>query len=660
MIYYVSNSGLDTNNGTSSSTPWKTIVGKVNTTTFTVGDSILFNKGDTWREQLNVTASGNSTSSIVYGAYGTGNRPRIIGSKTTTWTAQGSNIWKSDITFTNPDLLNEYSGRTVGVEHSPVSGSTDYQGCEIFFELLDGSKLWGIYRGTLVTLTANYQWAWITNYMYIYYAGNPNTDLVSVEIPQRSHIINLNQKNYITIDGLGLFYSGRDCITMDSSGNSYNGTGLLVNNCEIGYVSTKGSGAGYGVEAWYSNAIFRNNEFHDCGRRAISYHVAYESGFTVSNVLIEKNYFHDGWHTTGPDFNVGSGTAGINGVIIRRNRFYDTNTAVTAAWEWSEHMFLQNYSYSTTPTLLQNFYIYSNIFISPKANSINAEAGTNINIFHNTFVNHNLGTQARAHLWIDADVSSIISKNNIFYSNATSDAGGCEVFVLASVASSKLVSNYNLYWRTSATGRVWEKEGTQYNRTQIAAVRSAQLWDINSPTPADPLFVSTTDYHIQTTSPAKGYGLAMTVDSNFDGLDYDGVAFNTSTPSIGAFEYPTGPSTTVNSNILWYPEALNIKSFTTYGDYVTFKFYTSSANRTAETSSVLIFTAPIVYNTITTLSGHTRTTTQQAASPQTVYVTGIPSTYSTLYMDTFISDSSGNRLINLGTKANGYTTITFV
>ncbi|MDB5266511.1 MAG: hypothetical protein JWN89_326, partial [Parcubacteria group bacterium] len=55
--YYVANAGNDSCDGTSQtigtsgSCSWKTIA-KVNTSSFNPGDSILFNKGDIWREQL--------------------------------------------------------------------------------------------------------------------------------------------------------------------------------------------------------------------------------------------------------------------------------------------------------------------------------------------------------------------------------------------------------------------------------------------------------------------------------------------------------------------------------------------------------------------------------------------------------------------------------
>ncbi len=66
-VYYVDcNAANDSGNGTSTGTAWKTI-NKVNTSSFSAGDSILFNKGCIWREQLTVPSSGSAENVITFG-----------------------------------------------------------------------------------------------------------------------------------------------------------------------------------------------------------------------------------------------------------------------------------------------------------------------------------------------------------------------------------------------------------------------------------------------------------------------------------------------------------------------------------------------------------------------------------------------------------------
>jgi hypothetical protein len=71
-VYYVDcNANGDAGSGltTAADVAWKTIA-KVNGSSFSPGDSILFNKGCTWREQLTVPSSGSAGSPITFGAYG--------------------------------------------------------------------------------------------------------------------------------------------------------------------------------------------------------------------------------------------------------------------------------------------------------------------------------------------------------------------------------------------------------------------------------------------------------------------------------------------------------------------------------------------------------------------------------------------------------------
>jgi parallel beta-helix repeat protein len=61
-------------------------VADVNGASFSPGDSILFKRGCTWREQLTVPSSGSAGLPITFGAYGTGAKPIISGADlVTTW-----------------------------------------------------------------------------------------------------------------------------------------------------------------------------------------------------------------------------------------------------------------------------------------------------------------------------------------------------------------------------------------------------------------------------------------------------------------------------------------------------------------------------------------------------------------------------------------------
>src|SRR5262249_3050549 len=94
--YYVSNSGSDSNSGTSQSSPWKTIA-RVQSFLGNLrpGDRVLFERGGIWYEQLNVNnVNGAAGLPITFGNYGSGNLPVIDGGGTKSGnTVNGGRDW---------------------------------------------------------------------------------------------------------------------------------------------------------------------------------------------------------------------------------------------------------------------------------------------------------------------------------------------------------------------------------------------------------------------------------------------------------------------------------------------------------------------------------------------------------------------------------------
>nr|MBA3540656.1 alkaline phosphatase D family protein [Deltaproteobacteria bacterium] len=88
-IYYVSPNGNDTNDGRSIATPWKTVA-RVNTQTLVPADVVYFERGGVWSGTiLDITESGTDALGwIIIGAYGTGERPQLLGG--TSDTARGT------------------------------------------------------------------------------------------------------------------------------------------------------------------------------------------------------------------------------------------------------------------------------------------------------------------------------------------------------------------------------------------------------------------------------------------------------------------------------------------------------------------------------------------------------------------------------------------
>ena len=99
--YYVDATlGDDDNNGTTTSTAWKTLY-KVNTVHLYPGDNVLFKRGETWRGCLQPQGGNSAGGRITYGAYGDIYLPKplFLGSaafnNTSDWTNTTGNIWST-------------------------------------------------------------------------------------------------------------------------------------------------------------------------------------------------------------------------------------------------------------------------------------------------------------------------------------------------------------------------------------------------------------------------------------------------------------------------------------------------------------------------------------------------------------------------------------
>ncbi len=520
--YYINSiSGNDSQDGRSEKKAWKSI-SKVNSHDFLPGDTICFKRGCIWRETLKIPSSGNNFLNLVFSNYGSGPKPKILGSvQVNAWMLQGLNVWKS----------------SVAVLKDPYSG---YFQSEIFLINTKDSVSWGRHKSSIAELTAGGDWTWSANSVFIYSASNPNTRYSCAEIPQRQQCIDLHNKEYIQISGIDLFFSRGSGISYDWSYDMMNLHNFILEKSEIAYIGSKYIQTGYGTEIAYSKMIFRQDTIHDCGRRGISLDI-YGSGFVVKNVTIENCVFYSGYHTTGIDLSVGKGsyTAGYDSVIIRRNLFFDE----PASGYTSNQIFLQNYDYSGGGATVKNVFIYSNIFKYPGFASIMAEGIQSCFIYNNTFYNHNISKSGDVcHIWIDANNLSINIKNNIFYSELTYDNRTNGSGLVSLTKAANIDSDYNLFFRINKVlGIIYYR--SKFSGAQLPEVSKILGWESHSPMPSDPLFTDPlkNDFRLKKGSLAIGSGVHVTVADK----DYEGNRFS-GNPSLGAFEYQPADSLTLN------------------------------------------------------------------------------------------------------------------
>jgi hypothetical protein len=518
--YYVKSTGNDNNRGLSNEQAWSTIA-KVNASSFLAGDTIFFNKGDTWRETLIIPSSGTSAAYIVITSYGTGLAPKILGSTdVTAWTNDAGNIWYSNNEVTDPYNLPNYGN--------------------IYFKESDGDITWGrVEKAAKINLAIEYDWAWITNHLYIYSPTDPNTRYSGVEISQRNQSIDLDKHEYLTFNGLELAYSGSYGVTC--GGIPYSElSGLIVKNCHIHHFGSKvgvWGGDGYALSLWYSDMLIKDNIIHDCGRRLISLYL-YNQVIHPHDVIIEGNTLYDGYHTSGIDINTNASGSWEN-IIIRNNIFYQNTNSIDAA----ENPTVENIFIAEQGTLtgsVNDVYIYNNIFRNPNYYSILLEHASSIFIYNNTFYGDNpAATTLNGGFVGMSGAGSYTLKNNVFYNNISHSTNAN--FRCLSIASTTgtAISDYNLFYNIDESQTLVSWHSTGYAPSQWATYKTVSGQDVHSPTPDNPLFVSSSDYHLRAGSPTIGSGVNIGLKT-----DYEGNAFK-NPPSIGAYEYDlksTSPS----------------------------------------------------------------------------------------------------------------------
>ena len=545
--YYVSNNGDNDASGTTKETAWRTI-GKVNSITFSPGDSILFETGSTWRTTLIINESGEPGNFIVYSRYGSGNNPKIIGSdKAEDWTATGTtNVWQSATMLEN--LSDEY-----------------YPG-RIFF-LKDDSISWGqyqIYDAVFSNLTQEYDYTVNDSTYYIYAANDPDTQYDAVEVTQRSSCISIpdnEPQSYLVIDGIDFMHSRM--FGFNAGYPAHRGaTDLVFRNCTVGYIGAQPSGAAYGLSVWHSNLLVENCLITDCGRRGISVnlYLQAEPGEEryLSNIIIRNNVFKRGYHTTALDLSSQqTSTDTIQNVYFYHNIVDDSYFNTICDNCESNQVFFQD---GSGESFTNNIYVVGNVFIQSTARNILFEGVDTSYVWHNTIIGHNPNITQNPYNNVGWNSDEAISyyQNNILYDNLPDNSlQNHGVFIYETYTGIFAEKDYNLYHslfpktdRNISAHRINSTGGMGYWNANEWNVYLAEntLFEQNSPVPQDPLFndYNNKDFRLTTLSVARNKGTALPNvivtdpfgrEENIIEYDISGHPRNLTNPSLGAYEY---------------------------------------------------------------------------------------------------------------------------
>jgi hypothetical protein len=163
--YYVSPTGDDSADGTSTDHPWKS-TDKVDSAKFQPGDTILFQRGGEWHGRLQPNSDGAQGQPITYDAYGTGNKPHIYGSdplKNADFTPAGNNQYAIKIDTEADNALADHAfipstwangTLTITTTTDPRTDGKTYTACTRGNVLFSNGKSHLVFRNLVIDETA--------------------------------------------------------------------------------------------------------------------------------------------------------------------------------------------------------------------------------------------------------------------------------------------------------------------------------------------------------------------------------------------------------------------------------------------------------------------------------------------------------------------------
>ena len=506
--YYVSSvSGSDSNNGTSSSSPWASLA-KVKGRTYSPGDHILFAKGGTWTGQLSTAGSGVSGNPIVIGSYGSGNKPIIQGNGTVHnaiyfynqqyWTVDGVEITNN--AGSGSSNLGDYRG--IGIQAQDIGQVNGYTIQNCYIHDVTGEVKWvsGSTANNAPGITFNTGWDaskktggivfWITT------ANNTKTWFNNVLI-QDNQIVNCSMIGVTLKQWVGTVNWGLRASASDTNWTPH--TNVTIKN---NYFTQNGTA--YGCDAIYPTNVkgctIENNVVAGCGTCAI------EMVYNDSVVVADNEVYNVTKKAGGGDANGIDPDHGTTNITIENNYSHDNQLNGILLFQ------VDGFGSSV---------VRYNILQNNKGESLWCFSGAHS---HSDVYNNVIYTNTSSHAMVSggANGGTFTLSNNIFDSTGTG----------ITFAGGSITYNSNCY---HAAGFTAPADGNAV----IADPRMVNPGAGGSGGTGGTANNTLTGYQLQSTSPCIGAGISI---SNNGGIDFWGNPLPAGPLDIGAHQFSSSGS----------------------------------------------------------------------------------------------------------------------
>jgi parallel beta-helix repeat protein len=391
--YYVdAKNGNDGNSGTSPTSAWKSLE-KVSGFQFQPGDSVLFKRGEIWREQLNFPSSGAEGRPIVLDAYGAGALPIISGAdlvQPSAWNSSPTpSIWQANVA-TEPNVM-----------------------------IFDGAK--GRKQTALENVKQPMDWFWSAGTLYAAAPANPGQAFAKsgVEAGTRMSAVNLSGKSYVTVRNLEV--SGANAAPYALGSNIWaiaaTRKGPPPGNLEISHcVVVNSAGDGIHLEGASGSKVDANLVANNENVGIQIYRSLPD--FPVSDVTVSNNEVHHNKF-------IGINMAGCPGGTSCRTVTNDQQIGVTKVRVTGNRSYNNGagvYLHQTTDSLVSGNVSYANTDTSRKGEGYCVGlSGSSSNIVEKNECYQ--AAHAGIELSIDISKPAVGSSNNIIRYNVVHDNG---------------------------------------------------------------------------------------------------------------------------------------------------------------------------------------------------------------------------------------------